>query len=97
MQAYAWPGNLREMRNVFERAVLLSGGVARIDVADLRFEAILDDDAGSEVLTLDEMERRHIARVVQLESGNVDRAAVQLGVSRSTLYQKLKRYRDVIG
>jgi DNA-binding NtrC family response regulator len=46
------------------------------------------------VLTLDEMEHRHIEQVVRLEGGNIDRAAVRLGVSRSTLYQKLKRYRD---
>jgi DNA-binding NtrC family response regulator len=93
MQAYAWPGNLREMRNVFERAVLLSGGATRLTAADLRFEAAADDRDGA-VLTLDEMEHRHIEQVVRLEGGNIDRAAVRLGVSRSTLYQKLKRYRD---
>jgi DNA-binding NtrC family response regulator len=93
MQAYAWPGNLREMRNVFERAVLLNGGATRITAADLRFEAS-SDSAGDDVLTLDEMERRHVEHVVQLEHGNIDRAAARLGVSRSTLYLKLKRYRD---
>jgi DNA-binding NtrC family response regulator len=95
MQAYAWPGNLREMRNVFERAVLLSRGATRLGVADLRFEVVPDDDADLEVLTLEDMERRHVERVLGLACGNVDRAAAQLGVSRSTLYQKLKRYRDV--
>ncbi|HET7500194.1 MAG TPA: sigma-54 dependent transcriptional regulator [Kofleriaceae bacterium] len=94
MQAYAWPGNLREMRNVFERAVLLSGGAARIEVGTLRFELPADQGPEPEVLTLEEMERRHIEYVVRLESGNIDRAAVRLGVSRSTLYGKLKRYRD---
>lgn len=92
MQAYTWPGNLREMRNVFERAVLLSGGATWIEAADLRFEATPETD--DKVITLDEVERRHIEHVVRLEAGNVDRAAVRLGVSRSTLYQKLKRYRD---
>jgi DNA-binding NtrC family response regulator len=92
IQAYAWPGNLREMRNVFERAVLVSGGARWIAAADLRFEATAEGDA--DVLTLDEVERRHIERVLRLEDGNVDRAAGRLGVSRSTLYQKLKRYRE---
>ncbi len=92
IQAYAWPGNLREMRNVFERAVLVSGGGSWIAAADLRFEATPERDA--DVLTLDELERRHIEQVMRLEDGNVDRAAARLGVSRSTLYQKLKRYRD---
>jgi len=97
MQAYAWPGNLREMRNVFERAVLLSGATTRITAADLRFEETETSDHGSdEVLTLEEMERRHVEHVVRLESGNIDRAAARLGVSRSTLYLKLKRYRDQI-
>jgi DNA-binding NtrC family response regulator len=95
MQAYAWPGNLREMRNVFERAVLLSGDPSAIRAADLRFEASPEGDA--EVITLEEVERRHIEYVLQLEVGNVDRAALRLGVSRSTLYQKLKRYRDEVG
>jgi DNA-binding NtrC family response regulator len=92
MQAYPWPGNLREMRNVFERAVLVSGGATRIAAADLRFDAI-PDGGELEVMTLEEVERRHIELVVRLEAGNVDRAAGRLGVSRSTLYQKLKRYR----
>jgi DNA-binding NtrC family response regulator len=92
IQAHSWPGNLREMRNVFERAVLVSGRASWIAAADLRFEATQERDV--DVLTLDELERRHIERIVRLEDGNVDRAATRLGVSRSTLYQKLKRYRD---
>jgi DNA-binding NtrC family response regulator len=94
---YAWPGNLREMRNVFERAVLGArvGSGGRIEAADLRFEATPERE--TEVLTLDEVERRHIEHVVRLEHGNVDRAATRLGVSRSTLYTKLKRYRDETG
>jgi DNA-binding NtrC family response regulator len=92
IQAHAWPGNVREMRNVFERAVLASGGASRITAADLRFETTLE--GSDEVMTLEDVERRHIEHVVRLEAGNVDRAAVRLGVSRSTLYHKLKRYRD---
>ena len=97
IQAYAWPGNLREMRNVFERAVLMAGSTSggRLEAADLRFEAT--PERGDEVLTLEEVERRHVEHVLRLEHGNVDRAATRLGVSRSTLYQKLKRYRDEAG
>jgi DNA-binding NtrC family response regulator len=101
IQGYAWPGNLREMRNVFERAVLRAAGAQRLDVSHLRFEApdpieprLSVEAAGAEVMTLDEMERHHVEHVVRLEGGNIDRAATRLGVSRSTLYQKLKRYRD---
>ncbi|HET9622686.1 MAG TPA: sigma-54 dependent transcriptional regulator [Kofleriaceae bacterium] len=94
MQGYAWPGNVREMRNVLERAVLMSDSGNRIEASDLRFEVISDEAPDSEVLTLDELERRHIEHVVRLEHNNIDRAATRLGVSRSTLYQKLKRYRE---
>jgi DNA-binding NtrC family response regulator len=97
MQGYAWPGNVREMRNVLERAVLMAGGANRIEAGDLRFEVLPDDGPDPDVLTLDEIERRHVEHVVRLESGNIDRAATRLGVSRSTLYQKLKRYREEVG
>jgi DNA-binding NtrC family response regulator len=92
MAAYRWPGNLRELRNLLERAVLLSGGATRLEAADLRFEPAADGDG--EALTLEAAERRHVERALAAEGGNVDRAAARLGVSRSTLYGKLKRYRD---
>jgi len=95
MQTYPWPGNLREMRNVIERAVLLSGGASRLAAADLRFDRVEAIDVPlDEVVTLEEMERRHIEHALRVEGGSVDRAAARLGVSRSTLYQKLKRYRE---
>lgn len=94
MQAYPWPGNLREMRNVIERAMLLSGGAGPVRAMHLRFEATPAVAAAEGAMTLDAVERRHVEHVLRIEHGNVDRAAVRLGVSRSTLYQKLKRYRD---
>ncbi|HEY0195663.1 MAG TPA: sigma-54 dependent transcriptional regulator, partial [Kofleriaceae bacterium] len=99
MQAYAWPGNVRELRNVLERGVLMSGGATRLTAEHLRFEAVPEDDepegpdADPDFMTLDELERHHVEHMVRLESGNIDRAATRLGVSRSTLYQKLKKYR----
>jgi DNA-binding NtrC family response regulator len=102
--AYAWPGNLRELRNVLERAVLLSStSVLRPD--DLSFDPILaralsspsEEPRGGEPerseldLTLGEVERRHIERVLTAEGGHVERAARRLGIPRSSLYQKLKQ------
>jgi N utilization substance protein B len=77
-----------------ERAILISNRAARITHSDLRFEAaavpsVDDDEPG----TLLDAERRHIERVMKYENGSVERAAVRLGVSRSTLYQKLRRFR----
>jgi len=93
---YSWPGNLRELRNLLERAVLLTDGSA-IGVRELRLharsEAVSRSTASSDSddLTLAELERRHIERVYEAEQQNVQRAAVRLGIPRSSLYHKLAR------
>ncbi|HEX5745179.1 MAG TPA: sigma-54 dependent transcriptional regulator [Archangium sp.] len=103
LRAWPWPGNLRELRNVLERAVLLaSTPTLRLD--DLRFNHAMAralspspleprgpacEDSELE-LTLREVERRHIERVLAAEGGHVERAARRLGIPRSSLYQKLK-------
>ena len=91
---YAWPGNVRELRNVLERALLLSGRDV-IGAGDLRFEgpgAPSPDAAPGASLTLEELERMHIARVLQDLGGRVAEASQHLGIPRSTLYQKIKKF-----
>jgi DNA-binding NtrC family response regulator len=94
LQAYSWPGNVRELRNVIERAVLLSEQKS-IRLQDLHF----DGQSGSRTsyldssLTLTELEKQHIQRVLLEEQGRVERAATRLGIPRSSLYQKIKKYR----
>jgi len=90
IEGYGWPGNIRELRNVFERALLLSGEKV-IDASDLYFESGMSTDK-SEGLSLKEVERRHIERVLAHVENAVAPAARILGVSRSTLYQKLKTH-----
>jgi DNA-binding NtrC family response regulator len=99
LQAYAWPGNVRELRNVLERAVLLASGPV-LGPADLLFDTTLTatptaassaPSAGADGdLTLAELERRHIERVLRDVGGRVAEAAARLGIPRSTLYQKIK-------
>jgi DNA-binding NtrC family response regulator len=92
LQKHPWPGNIRELRNVLERAALSTSDI--IEHRDLHFDAALTSDlsAPEHSLTLLELERRHIALVLQDEDGHVDRAARRLGVPRSSLYQKLKKH-----
>jgi DNA-binding NtrC family response regulator len=93
MRRYPWPGNIREMRNVLERAILFRKGNA-LDRGALRFDRNLEPDPPpeAELCTLDEAERLHIATTLTRLGGRVDDAARVLAVSRSTLYAKLKRY-----
>jgi DNA-binding NtrC family response regulator len=95
LQAYDWPGNVRELRNVLERALLLTRGDT-LEARHLRFAfaspASAEAPADDGIVSLEEMERRHIARALEAENGNVDRTARVLGISRSSLYQKIKGY-----
>ncbi len=93
LQDYAWPGNVRELRNVLERAAVLSGGTV-LEAADLVFDARSPGGGGASDagLTLAEVERRHIERVLREVGGRVPAAAERLGIPRSTLYQKLKQH-----
>lgn len=89
---YGWPGNIRELRNVIERGVLLATSERLTLSAELfgHPPPAVAVDADSDGLTLVDVERRHIERAVWREGGNVERAARRLGISRSALYHKMK-------
>ena len=93
LQAYSWPGNIRELRNVIERAVLLSDQ-KHITLNDLHFDGHTQVGAPflDSRLTLLELEKQHIERVLQEERGRVEVAAKRLGIPRSSLYQKIKKF-----
>jgi DNA-binding NtrC family response regulator len=92
MTAYSWPGNIRELKNVIERAVLLaSGDTIRPKDLHLEFKAQVAVDGDSQ-LTFRELQRVHIQKALDAERGNVARAAVRLGLTRSTLYNKMKTF-----
>jgi two-component system response regulator AtoC len=104
MLQYDWPGNVRELENCIERAVAL-GSQEVIDVADLppavrkqqEQEQVADSIAAPERISagntdLEELERDTIQRVFAQVQGDKARARKMLGISRATLYRKLKRY-----
>ncbi len=99
LMAYAWPGNVRELVNAMERGVALAE-YDEVTVPDLpeKIQAftsrhvIVAGDDPSELVTLEEVERRYILRVIESVGGNRTRAAEVLAVDRKTLYSKLKTY-----
>jgi len=92
---HPWPGNVRELRNVLERALLLSGRDV-LEASDLRLEGPGADApvraAPGTPMTLEELERVHISLVLEELGGRVAEASHRLGIPRSTLYQKIKKY-----
>ncbi|MEI6128329.1 MAG: sigma-54 dependent transcriptional regulator, partial [Pseudomonadota bacterium] len=89
---YEWPGNIRELRNVIERAMVGARGNL-IEVKDLSFpfspvSARPPDDEGS----LDDMEKTHIKKILERTGGNIAQAAGILKISRLTLYNKIEKY-----
>jgi DNA-binding NtrC family response regulator len=93
LQGYYWPGNIRELRNVLERAVLVCED-RQITEKELLFEApALSETFNTQRdTTLEEIEKHHIQNILASEGWQVDAAARRLNVPRSSLYQKIKRY-----
>jgi DNA-binding NtrC family response regulator len=96
LQRYPWPGNIRELRNVLERAALLSeDGI--IHNTSLEFESSAHQEfagiAPVTSLSVKEMEMHYILQALELEGGNVIRAAKRLDMPRSSLYAKIRKYK----
>ena len=96
--AHAWPGNVRELKNVVERGVILCRS-GLIGVEHLPAElgggtapaagVVLDAEG---ILTLEEVERRYVGQALKAKEGNRSQTAIALGISRSTLIEKIKKY-----
>jgi two-component system response regulator AtoC len=102
LQTYSWPGNVRELRNCLERAAALSQSDL-LEPAQFPFLSAREvvRPGGSEAprpradlltMSLEELEREHILRILNARNGNRERAAALLGISTRTLYRKLREY-----
>jgi DNA-binding NtrC family response regulator len=93
---YSWPGNIRELRNVLERALIMAPEAELLLPAHLPpeiFSAPSTEAGTTDVsLSLEEVEKRHIVRVLAHQNDNRSRTARALGISRATLYEKLHKY-----
>jgi DNA-binding NtrC family response regulator len=106
--AHSWPGNVRELKNVVERALILVGEAELVGVEQLPAEltqqrgvvlpatgaqaAASVPVVGERIATLEDMEKAYIAEVLKRLNNNRSRAAEALGISRSTLIEKIKRF-----
>lgn len=92
MQEYSWPGNVRELQHTIEKALILSdGNVINPSGLFLR-ERANSRDKETDNVTLEEMERILIERAMQNNENNISAIAKELGISRPTLYSKIKKY-----
>jgi two-component system, NtrC family, response regulator AtoC len=95
MLRYSWPGNIRELRNVLERAMIMSRGQEAIGPQHLPGD--VREAAGGAVdhhvpKSLEEVERTHIERTLRAHAGNRTHTARELGISRATLIKKIKSF-----
>ncbi|RLB83938.1 MAG: sigma-54-dependent Fis family transcriptional regulator [Deltaproteobacteria bacterium] len=87
---YDWPGNVRELENVIERAVVI-GKKRKITPADLPFQDV-SIPRKSVANSLEEVEKKHISEMLRVCGWNIARTASLLGINRTTLYKKIKKY-----
>jgi DNA-binding NtrC family response regulator len=98
LQQQPWPGNIRQLRQLLERAMLIQGG-STLDVSDLEAARGLDgrEPRGGDLpapgaMTLEEMERAMVSRCMEHYEGNITKVAEALGLSRPALYRRLEKY-----
>lgn len=97
LQRLPFPGNIRELKNLVERTMLVSGK-SRLEAADFEEQYMPSPITGNSSvsslsgLTLDELEKQSIIHALEMHGGNLSHAAMALGISRAALYRRLEKY-----
>ncbi|MEK6450885.1 MULTISPECIES: sigma-54-dependent transcriptional regulator [Myroides] len=91
LEAYDWKGNIREMQNRVERALILTDE-AELKLADFGISSTMINDSPVEENTLQDMERVSILKALEKHEGNISQTAEELGLSRAALYRRLEKY-----
>jgi len=93
LQQYSWPGNIRELKNVIERAVILADGdMLELNNLPYELQQCMESEAARSVYDLALIEKQHIRKVLQHTSGNKTEAARLMNIGLATLYRKIEEY-----
>jgi DNA-binding NtrC family response regulator len=91
LMLYEWPGNVRELSNAIERAVVVCK-TRTITPLDLPIVKSLEEELKARYFSLSDVEKKHIQKILDQTGWNISKSAAILGIDRSTLYNKIKRY-----
>src|SRR5688572_22636825 len=91
LKRYPWPGNIRELQHSIERAVIMTDSPS-LQESDFLFSRPVSSSASLETLNLDEVEKAAIVKALNLYSGNISKAADELGLTRASLYRRMEKY-----
>ncbi|WP_300463299.1 sigma-54 dependent transcriptional regulator [Desulfobacula sp.] len=91
LMLYEWPGNVRELSNAIERAVVVCK-TGTITPHDLPIGASLEEELKTRYFSLNDVEKQHIRKILEQTGWNISKSSAVLGIDRSTLYNKIKRY-----
>jgi DNA-binding NtrC family response regulator len=91
LKRYPWPGNIRELQHAIERAVIMTDSPS-LQESDFLFSRSMNATTPSDTLNLDEVEKAAIVKAMTMHSGNISKAADELGLTRASLYRRMEKY-----
>jgi len=92
LRKYDWPGNIRELQHMVERTVILNDRKLLTYQDFMPGKGVQGNLQQKETSRLDDMERQHILKIIDKNKGNITRAARDLGISRTALHRRIRKY-----